>query len=69
MAHSHSSRFTVRIALQFCTMKRGQEKNGNHINGFSGKRSYSRQFCHFGPKMVRHHNFLDLLSGFFNFAK
>ena len=35
-----------------------------YINGFSQKNFYSRQLCHFGPKMVRPLNFQDLLSGF-----
>ena len=50
--------------------ERDQERHGNNIIVFSAKRSYSRHFCHFCPKVVRNHNFLDLpLVFFFSFAQ
>ena len=45
--------------------EKGKERYRHYINCFSEKKSYSRQFCHFGPKLVHNLNVLNLLSGVF----
>ena len=64
-AHPHNSGSTVKIVLQFCTMKEAKRDIDIILTVFLKKKSYSRQFCHFGPKLVHNLNVLNLLSGVF----
>ena len=45
------------------------ERHGNYFMGFSEKKSYSGQFGHFGPIMVRSYNFGSTLRLFFNIVQ
>ena len=48
--------------------KRGEERHGNYINGFSEEKNNFGQFGHFGPKSCILIT-LDLLQVFLNFAQ
>ena len=49
--------------------KRGKERHGNYIDGFSEGKINLGQFGHFGPKMVHPHNFGSASGFFLNFAQ
>ena len=57
MVHLHNSGTTVRIVLQYCTMKGAKRDMEIILMVFLEKKFNLGQFGHFGPKMVHPHNF------------
>ena len=64
MAHFPNFGFAVRIVFAIVHNEMGRERHGNYFMGFSEKKSYSGQFGHFGPIMVRSYNFGSALRFF-----
>ena len=60
---SYKNCFTI---LQY---EMSRERHGNYFMGFSEKKSYSRQFGHFGQIMARSYNFGSALRLFFNIVR
>ena len=57
MVHPHNSGTTVRIVLQYCTMKGAKRDMEIILMVFLEKKFNLGQFGHFGPKMEHPHNF------------
>ena len=68
MAHTHNSGSTVRIALQFCTMKGAKRDKEINLMVFL-KKILFRAIWSFWPKMVRSYNFGSDLRTFLNIAQ